>query len=179
MMKNMPTSASKISYISLLIAMSIVLTRLASIRIAIGGVEGIRIGFGKFPIILGGLMLGPLYGGIIGAISDMVGYIIQPIGPYMPHFTVISALSGILPSLLIHFLGRDDLNIFKFAVAIGFTLVITDLTLIPYALHVIFEIPWQVLMIPRLFSVPITIILYTYVIQLFVQRNIIQIAHLS
>ncbi len=174
----MRLSTSKISYISLLIAMSIVLTRLASIRIPLGGVEGIRIGFGKLPIILGGLMLGPLYGGLIGAIADMVGYIIQPIGPYMPHFTVISALSGILPALLIHFFGSDEVNFIKLVIAIGITMVITELFLIPYTLHVLFEIPWQVLIIPRLFSVPITILLYAYIIQLFVRRNVIRIAYL-
>lgn len=175
----MGLSTSKISYISLLTAMSIVLTRLASIRIAIGGVEGIRIGFGKLPIILGGLMLGPFYGGLIGAIADMVGYIIQPIGPYMPQFTVISALSGILPALLIYFLGSDEVSFIKLLIAIGITMAITEFFLIPYTLHVLFEIPWQVLIIPRLFSVPITILLYAYVLKLFVRRNIIRIAHLS
>ncbi len=169
--------AKKISFISLLIAMSIVLTRLASIRIAIGGVEGIRIGFGKLPIILGGIMLGPIYGGVVGAISDMIGYIIQPIGPYMPHFTVISALAGILPVFLFRIFGRNDCNVAKIAITIGVTIGITDFILIPYTLHFIFGIPLQILIIPRLISVPITVLLYTYIINLFIRRNIIHFAH--
>lgn len=173
----MNISARKISFISLLIAMSIVLTRLASIRIAIGGVEGIRIGFGKLPIILGGIMLGPLYGGMVGAIADMVGYIIQPIGPYMPHFTVISALSGILPMFLFRILGENNYHITKILFAIGVTMVVTDLVLIPYTLHLIFGIPWKILIIPRLISVPVTIFLYSYVIHLFIRRDMIHIAH--
>ncbi len=177
-MKNIHISARKISFISLLIAMSIVLTRLASVRIAIGGVEGIRIGFGKLPIILGGLMLGPFYGGIVGALSDMVGFIIQPIGPYMPHFTVVSALTGILPPYLFRIFGENNDHIIKIAVAIGATMGITELFLIPYTLHVIFDIPWQILMIPRLISVPITILFYTYITHLFIRRNVINIAHL-
>ncbi len=174
----MNISARKISSIGLLIAMSIVLTRLASLRIAIGGVEGIRIGFGKLPIILGGLMLGPLYGGMIGAISDIVGYIIQPIGPYIPHFTVISALVGIFPPLLFRILKENDYHIVKIAFVIGFTTGITELFLIPYTLNFIFGIPWQVLIIPRLISAPITILLYTYIIHLFVRRNVIHITRL-
>lgn len=173
----MNISARKISFISLLIAMSIVLTRLASIRIAIGGVEGIRIGFGKLPIILGGIMLGPLFGGMVGAIADMVGYMIQPIGPYMPHFTVISALSGILPMFLFRILGENNYHITKIVFAIGVTMLVTDLILIPYTLHLIFGIPWKILIIPRLISVPVTIFLYSYVIHLFIRRDVIDIAH--
>ena len=172
----MQISARKISFISLFIAMSIVLTRIASIRIAIGGVEGIRVGFGKLPIILGSLMFGPFYGGIIGALSDMVGYIIQPMGPYMPHFTIISGLAGILPTYLFRFLGENEYHITKMAISIGITIVLTDLILVPYSLHYIFEIPWQVLIIPRLISVPVTIFLYTYITHLFVRRDVIHIA---
>ncbi|MFH0926580.1 MAG: folate family ECF transporter S component, partial [bacterium] len=84
----MRISSHKITTMGLLIAMSIILTRIASLRIAIGGVEGIRIGFGGLPIILGGVLFGPLSGGLIGAISDVVGYFINPMGAYMPHFTL-------------------------------------------------------------------------------------------
>lgn len=177
--KVMHISTRKISFVSLLIAMSIVLSRMASIRIAIGSVEGIRIGFGKLPIIMGGLMFGPLYGGIVGALSDMVGYIIQPIGPYMLHFTVISALVGILPFFLFRFLGGDDYHIIKLAITIGITTGITELFFIPYTLHFLFDIPWQVLIIPRLISVPVTILLYTYIIHIFIRRNVIQLTRTS
>nr|HPK87724.1 ECF transporter S component [Atribacterota bacterium] len=57
----MNNSTRNITIVGLLVAMSIVLSRVASVRIAIGGVEGIRIGFGKLPIFLGSFMLGPLY----------------------------------------------------------------------------------------------------------------------
>jgi riboflavin transporter len=170
----MNISARKISLVSLFIAMSIVLTRLASIRIAIGAVEGIRIGFGKLPILLAGLILGPLYGAIVGGISDILGYVIQPIGPYMPHFTIISALSGIIPSLIMQTIGKKNYFFIKIALVVGITLFITDLTLTPYTLHLIFDIPWKILMIPRLISVPITIFVYTYIIHIFVHRKVIQ-----
>lgn len=169
--------ARKISTVSLLIAMSIVLTRVASIRIAIGGVEGIRIGFGKFPIILAGFMLGPFYGGIVGAVSDVIGYLIQPMGPYMPHFSVISAITGILPPLLYRSCGENDYSLIKTFFTIGGTIVITELFMIPYALHIIFDIPWNILLLPRLISTPLTSLLYTYTLHLFLSRNIIHFVH--
>ena len=173
----MNISTRNISLVSLLVAMSIILSRIASIRIAIGGVEGIRIGFGKLPIILGSFILGPFYGGLIGAISDFLGYIIQPIGPYIPHFTVISALCGILPVVLFRMLRGNEENIINILIPVGITTSITELFLISYSLHIIFAIPWQILMIPRLISVPITIIIYSYLIHAFIRRKVVQVAH--
>ena len=49
-------SSHKITAMGLFIALSVILTRIASLRIAIGSVEGIRIGLGKLPIILGGII---------------------------------------------------------------------------------------------------------------------------
>ena len=98
----MKISSRIITNIGLLIALSIILTRIASIRIAIGGIEGVRIGFGGLPIILGGIMFGPLAGGIVGGVSDILGYIVNPIGAYMPHFTLSSALTGIITVLFLH-----------------------------------------------------------------------------
>ncbi len=173
----MNISTRNIAQVSLLIAMSIVLSRMASIRIAIGGVEGIRIGFGKLPIILGSFILGPLYGGLVGAISDFLGYIIQPIGPYLPHFTIISALCGILPVVLFRIMKGNEDHFINIIIPVGITVSITELFLISYSLHIIFAIPWQILLVPRLISVPITIVIYSYLIYVFVRRKVVQIAH--
>ncbi|MDD3656493.1 MAG: folate family ECF transporter S component [Atribacterota bacterium] len=173
----MNISTRNISLVSILVAMSIILSRIASIRIAVGGVEGIRIGFGKLPIILGSFIMGPFYGGLIGAISDFLGYLIQPIGPYIPHFTVISALCGILPVVLFRMLRGNEEHIINILIPVGITVSITELFLISYSLHIIFAIPWQILMIPRLISVPITIIIYSYLIHAFIRRKVVQVAH--
>jgi len=37
--------------LALMISLNVILARFASVRIAIGGVEGIRIGLGNFPVI--------------------------------------------------------------------------------------------------------------------------------
>ena len=176
----MRISARKISFISLLIAMSIVLTRLASIRIAIGGIEGIRIGFGKLPIILSGIMFGPVSGGIVGSLSDIIGYLIQPMGPYLPHFTVISALSGALPPILLYLLRNSNYHyILKIVIIITITIITTDLFLVPYTLNLIFHIPIQILIFPRLVSAPVTIIIYTYILHIFNRRKVINIKYLE
>ncbi|MDI7250904.1 MAG: ECF transporter S component, partial [Bacillota bacterium] len=54
---------------AMLIALSVVLTRVASIRIPVGGVEAIRIGFGALPILMAGVWGGPVFGFIVGAVA--------------------------------------------------------------------------------------------------------------
>ncbi|NLY05810.1 folate family ECF transporter S component, partial [Candidatus Sordicultor fermentans] len=74
-------------YLGFLTTLSIVLTRLASIRIPLGGVEVIRIGFGQLPVIMAGIYFGPGSGALVGGLSDFLGFFLNPMGPYLPHFT--------------------------------------------------------------------------------------------
>jgi len=169
----MKISSHKITTIGLLIALSIILTRIASLRVAIGGVEGIRIGLGRLPIILGGIIFGPLAGGLIGAFSDLLGYFINPIGAYMPHFTLTSALTGIIPATILILMRKDEPNVFDLGIAITIGQVITSIMLIPYFLHFLFGLPWKVLILPRIISEPIQVFIYTYTINIILKRNIL------
>jgi len=140
----MRISSHKITNMGFLIALSIILTRIASLRIAIGGAEGIRIGLGKLPIILGGIIFGPWAGGLIGALSDLLGYFINPMGAYIPHFTLTSALAGMIPAtILILIRKKNEPNIFDLGIAITTGQVITSIILIPYFLNTLFGIPWK------------------------------------
>ena len=169
----MKISSHKITTMGFLIALSIILTRIASLRLAIGGVEGIRIGLGRLPIILGGIIFGPLAGGLIGAFSDLLGYFINPIGAYMPHFTLTSALTGIIPAIILILMRKGEPNIFNLGIAITAGQVITSIILIPYFLNILFGLPWKVLMLPRIISEPIQVFIYTYIINIILKRNVL------
>lgn len=91
--------------IGLFSAISIVLTRFASVMLA-GGT--IRLGFGNIPIIFTGILLGPVAGGITGVISDLIGVLIAPQGKFHPGLTISAALIGIIPGLVAHLTGKRD-----------------------------------------------------------------------
>jgi ECF transporter S component (folate family) len=169
----MKISSHQITTMGLFIALSIILTRIASLRIAIGSVEGIRIGLGRLPIILGGIIFGPLAGGLIGAFSDLLGYFINPIGAYMPHFTLTSALTGIIPATILILMRKDEPNVFDLGLAITMGQLVTSIMLIPYFLHILFGLPWKVLLPPRILAEPIQIFIYTYTINMILKRNIL------
>ncbi|MBN2879302.1 MAG: folate family ECF transporter S component [Clostridia bacterium] len=81
---------------SLFVALSIVFARMFSIPVS----EGLRLSFGDTPIIMAGLLLGPVWGMLVGALADGVGFLIAPMGAYIPGLTLTSALIGLIPGLI-------------------------------------------------------------------------------
>lgn len=89
-----------------LTALSIVLTRFLSVILPIAGLPTIRVGFGRAPIVMSGLLFGPLLGGLTGAAADLIGVLINPMGTYHPGFTISAILDGLIPGLIAIFYRR-------------------------------------------------------------------------
>jgi len=161
-----------IVYYALLIALNVVLTRIGSIRISGGGVEIIRIGFGGYPVIFAGIMFGPLAGGIIGALGDIIGVIISPGGAYMPHFTLTAALTGIIPGYIMRNCKNKECKTStkRLLLAIGIGQIVTSIILTPYFLKILFGVHFVASLPSRLVSQAINIPIYTYVTKILVNR---------
>ncbi|OEG63673.1 MAG: ECF transporter S component [Halanaerobium sp. MDAL1] len=171
----MKLSTKKIAYLSFLTALTIILTRVFSIRIPIAGVEGVRIGFGALPIIFAGVAFGPVAGGIVGALGDLLGYFINPMGAYMPHFTFTSFLTGFIPGVMVFYVLKRcrTLPIIFISVAVG--QLISSLILVPYFINTLFGVPFTVLMPPRLISQLINIPLYAYFIKVLLNYDAVKV----
>lgn len=165
-------STKNIAYYSLLIALNIVLTRVGSIRIGGGGVEIVRIGFGGYPIILAGIVFGPLAGGIVGAVGDVIGYFVSPMGPYMPHFTMTAALTGIIPGLVMMMFKDQEAksSFWKLTLAIALGQITTSIFLVPYFMQTLFSVPMITTVPGRVIGQAVHIPLYAYVTKVLVNR---------
>ncbi len=163
-MKEFPTK--KLVYLAFLIALTIVLQRFLSIQIPMAGVAGVRIGFGGLPIIIAGVTMGPLAGGAVGAIGDVVGYFMNPQGAYMPHFTMTAALTGIIPGWIIFTLLGGKRKIWMLLLAIGVGQLTTNVILVPVFLQMLFGIPIQATMVPNFVSQFISVPIYAYLIRI-------------
>ncbi|MCX7828112.1 MAG: folate family ECF transporter S component [Thermanaerothrix sp.] len=163
-------STREVVIMGLLVAMNIVLTRLASIRITIGSVEGIRIGFGTLPVVFGSLFMGPLAGGLIGAVGDLIGYWVNPMGPYMPHFTITYTIGGILPGLIFRSLPSKWRNIWTMGLAIGIPHVVMSCVVVPMLLERLFSLPTAVTMPPRFIAAAFIIPSYTLICRTLLSR---------
>lgn len=157
-MKTMDTR--RLVALGLLVSMNVVLSRFASVRISIGGVEGIRIGLGNFPVVFAGAIFGAAGGGMVGAAGDIVGFMLNPMGAYMPHFTLSAALMGMIPGWVLSMLGRERITYLKLITSIGAGLIVTSVILNPLFLKLLFGIPLWTTVPPKVVSESITIPLY-------------------
>lgn len=164
-------------YLGFLTTLSIVLTRLASIRIPLGGVEVIRIGFGQLPVIMAGIYFGPGSGALVGGLSDFLGFFLNPMGPYLPHFTLTAILHGLLPGLLFHRSSQPLRKRIFWSIAIP--QIAVGIFLTSYFLHSIFGTPWNILLLPRLVSASLQIFIYFYLLLLLSRSPFLSFAYLQ
>ncbi|NLT12782.1 MAG: folate family ECF transporter S component [Clostridiales bacterium] len=89
-------STKMIVTMALLIAMSIILERFLSFM----PTENIRITFGSLPIIIAGLLFGPIAGGIVGLFADFLGTtLFSPFAWFVP-MALTPVIMGVVPPLI-------------------------------------------------------------------------------
>lgn len=114
-------SVRKLVQVGLLIALEIVLSRFCSISTPI-----VKIGFAFLPLAVTGMLFGPVYAGAAGAISDFVGALLFPIGPYFPGFTLTNLLTGVVFGLL---LFNKEKTWLRICIAVGISTLLLSLCL--------------------------------------------------
>jgi len=103
-----PTKTRIVVNCGLLIAVSIVLKILFEVYIPLGGFPSLRLNITALPIMLSGILLGPIAGFAVGFISDLMCFIIKPGGPFFIGFTLASGLTGFIPGLLFMILKKKQ-----------------------------------------------------------------------
>ncbi len=169
-------SVEDITKMGLFIAISVILSRFLSFKMVFMGIEGIRIGFGSFTIVLSGIMFGPLGGALVGALSDLVGYMLSPLGPYMPHFTLNAALVGFIPGLFLYnrYKRGLEISLLILLAVIGIEEFITTVVLLPFFLNTLFKIPLKALIFPYIFRAVLNTIIFSIVMRELLKRRIIR-----
>jgi len=93
-------SKSKLHWLcscAMLVALEIVLNRFCSINTA-----GLKIGFSFIPPMLAAMLYGPATSALVYALSDFLGALLFPIGPYHPGFTICAAGMGLMLGLMLY-----------------------------------------------------------------------------
>lgn len=90
-------NASTIAICGLLIALNVVLGLFA---IVITNVLQIRFSF--LAVAVAGFLYGPVVGGIVGAVSDIVNFVVRPTGPFIPGFTLDAFFTGFIYALVLY-----------------------------------------------------------------------------
>ena len=100
MLRKKGISVKSLVLLGLMVALNVVLGRLSiqftpEIRVSV---------FGFLPIALAGMLMGPLYGGLVGAAGDVVNYALftHAYGAYFPGYTVTALISGLWYGFVLH-----------------------------------------------------------------------------
>lgn len=108
-MKNIYSLAA----IAMLLALRIVLGFFANATLPIFG-NSIKLGASFLPIAVAGAMFGPFPAAIIGALGDILSFIISPTGAYYPGFTISGFITGLIYGIAFY---KSEINLFRVAAA--------------------------------------------------------------
>ncbi len=97
-------STQNLVMMAALIAIQIILARFFSIQ-----TETLRVGFESIPVILAGMWLGPVCGGIVAVVADLLGTIIQGFGAWFPPLVLGPLSAGILSGVSTKYIFRSSL----------------------------------------------------------------------
>jgi len=136
----------------------------------------LRLSLTFMPVAWAAMLFGPFAGGVTGAIGDVIGWVINPVGPFFPGFTVSGFVTGIIYGI---FLYRKEIT-WKRVIFAAFTMIfVVEVGLNTIWLNILTGSAYKVLIGARLVKALITMpvqafILYTtgYMVKKFIPAGI-------
>lgn len=119
--------------VGVFIAIFVVLDGFCTIRIG----DFLKINFAYLALAVIGMLFGPAVGGLAGFACDLVGYLINPVGGFIPWLALITALEGMIYGLgLYGFKPEKDIRQYlRIALTRGVVVVVCNLVLNTTALY--------------------------------------------
>lgn len=119
--------------IGLLLAAAVVLDGLGSIRIG----EFLKINFAFLPLSMVGILFGPVSGLFAGMLTDIIGYLVNPVSGFIPWLVLITGLEGLIYGLVLYNLKpeKSPVTIARIVAARFIVCAVCNLTLNTLALY--------------------------------------------
>lgn len=140
-----------ITYCAILIAIAVVIKLFMNNFIFfpvsfLGAAKIIAISLSPAVIMFAGILFGPAYGGIAGAITDLICYIISPQGSYFPGYTLSMALYGMIPAFILYKRQKaQKISFLRLLFATGVTQLVCSAFLNTLWLYILTQIPMEVI----------------------------------
>ncbi|WP_099205502.1 folate family ECF transporter S component [Scatolibacter rhodanostii] len=117
-MKQSTFHVRRITLSAVFLSISLVLQTVFSFHIPLFGQNGMSIGISGIFSMMPAILFGPVYGAVTSGLSDLLGYILKPTGPYLPLMTLIVAVGGFLRGLIWKLLRNTDGKKTRMSVAV-------------------------------------------------------------
>lgn len=155
-MKNL--TMQRLVRVALLMALTIVLQNYLGIR-----TMHFKIGFAFVPIAICAMLYGPLWAGGMAAAADLLAWVLYPVGPYFPGFTLTAFLTGIIFGL---FLRRNEAKWKSIILAVVLTQLVCGMLVNTYWLTILYDTPFTVMFVTRIPQFAVLVPLQIVVIRL-------------
>ena len=131
---------------AMLAALQIVLSRFLSINTQIT-----KIGFAFVPISICAMLFGPLPTVIVAVVADVLGASLFPSGPFFPGFTLTAVLNALVYGLLLY----KNPSVLRVVIAVVINQFGLSLFLTPLWLSILYNMPYWVTVVGRLYQIAI------------------------
>ncbi len=149
------SSAKDICVLALLIAISVLLAIYGTIRIG----AGIKISFKFISVFVTAALFGPVWGGAVGALSDIIAFIVNPVGGmFLPQITMVEFLYGFTYGLFFFNMGswQGFKTMLKVVLCVIFQIGLLNLGLTTYFLMPLMKMDFSSLLVMRSVSAVIS-----------------------
>lgn len=106
----------------LLLAIQMVLSSYGVIEVT----DSLKISLAHLALAPTAILFGPAAAGLQGGLSDLLGFILKPTGPYFPGFTLTAALLGVIYGLLLY---RTERKLWQIILARVLVCILLNITL--------------------------------------------------
>jgi len=159
---------------ALLVALGVVLGGMLSIPGFLLGGYSVKIGLGTLPIILAGVLYGPGWGAIVGIAVDVLQALIFPKGAYIPFFTIVSALFGLIPGFF--FWKKKAFSFLRLLLAIACGQLIGSVICNTALLMILYGYPFEIIIariINQIVMIPLYTVLVYYILKVLKKATIV------
>ena len=142
------SSVRDLCVLALLIALTVLLGIYATFRVG----SAIKLSFKFIPVFITSAIFGPFWGGMVGALSDVLSYIVNPVGgAFLPQITMIEFFYGFVYGLFFYKMSSwgGFKTMLKIIVCVVLQIVILNLGLTTYMLMPIMQLDFNSLLIIR------------------------------
>ena len=122
-------------------AVQIVLSRFLSINL-----WNLKIGFSFIPVVIAGILLGPVSAGLVGLVSDVIGATLLPIGTFFPGFS----LTSFITSFGYGFFLYKNQSMKNIVAAVLFSEIVGTIFLNTLWISMLYGTPFVAVLIPRI-----------------------------
>ncbi len=99
--------AQTLTTVGILLSVQMVLSSYGMIEVS----DSLRISLAHLALAPTAMLFGPVAAAMQGALSDILGFLLKPTGPYFPGFTLSALLNGLIYGMLLYRTKRSTLHI--------------------------------------------------------------------